>query len=1274
MQHEGTSQQQRLLPQLKPSYAPIDDRGEASWIQFAARLSPYLDFYNEQDEPAGSWEPFFTTDLSAILGSIAIQDIASYKTALNERLDFLRGSKNEQNLPLLEETLGSIFSCLLSLGIALDKYLFKFPADEPAKLMLENSITRFLQPSLVKLLGWYKGGKLRRRKDGTVDNAMHIIRDKDFPDWKVLGQPVLSFKDQVATSSLSTIWLGGQVSLHKLYQSIEAEPGIYGEETNLPAKRIQHAANHNLFTGVADQFLAVYARFIKDAEKSLATSLTSFSNHQPHYALFLTFIRLYRLAQDELNTLTKKHLNFYYQDVLGLQPLSATGNRAHLLVVPSRNAETFVLPAGTLFKAGKDELGQEMHYALERETVISQAKVVSLKSLYHATALHINGKAATDNTGNINNEGRLYASPVANSVDGMGGEIKETVKSWHPFVPKTFEAGKLISIDSPKADIGFAVSSPVLMLAEGDRIIEVKLQLTTIPDPLPEIIKFRALLTSKKIWQEADVLTSWQYQMEGSENALLLTITLPANAEAITGFNTKVHGGFFEEEIPVMKLLLENTEESRYTYDFIDDLRIQSVTTTVWVGMSKLEVISDKAGIRQIFVGNEGGTLDSAKPFLPFGDEPKLGSSFMIGSEEFFKKKDAAFQLKLNWKDLPTTQSELPAPPTVNVQALTNAKWLTAASAIGLWNRKTDTFNISGRGTFSTDYYESLKLLPGLPLAFSGALSGAYIQPATPYTAYTNKSNHGFLRLVLNSSIGYEQWQIKWNKYLTDVVLRPTLAENPGPKPYVPKLESISLHYTATSSKVLGEKNGDSGKDSSLAFYHIHPFGEALVGLENTIADAPFLLPQFTKGDGETDQDSAELYIGISGLKASESINLLIGVQTGSADPLTQKPEKHLSWSYLSNNTWRPFDPRNINDGTAQLLQTGIITFAIPPDATTDNTLLSPGLLWLKVGVSAATAAVCKLLNVDAQAATVRYVNINNQEVAIGLPLAAGTISKLKVSNALVKTVSQPYPAFDGRPAESAEGYYKRNSERLRHKNRAITVWDYEHLLLEEFPELSRVKCLNHTAYQQLPNGSMMHNTNAPGHVTIISIPVLNVVSTTNLLRPYTSESVLTRMYAFLRKRMSCHIIPHVVHPLFEEVALDFQLRLSEGFEDYNFYIKQLKEELTEHLTPWVIRQDEPPAFGGSVLKSELINFIEERPYVDYITVVKLYHRTMEDPTSLADVDEVHASNAMAILVSVEANEHTIVQIPDAAIITDNKICKDPNQSRVIGNGDIQNM
>lgn len=1258
LQHDGTSQQQRQIAALQTSYVRVDERDFPEWIMFASRFSVYLNYYSEANIPTGNWQPFFDNDIAATLGSIAIQNIDDYRRAVKERLDFLRDDKNEGNEEALEATLGSLFSAMLTLSIALDDYILRLPKDHPLNASLQNTIKQRLQPALKKLLAYYKGGKSNDKSDGTEDNALIIIADKDFPDWVILGKPVFDTKQLINTEDLSAIWLDGKLSLKDAFNAIAADASIYGDENAAPFRRIQHAANHNLFVSLFDQFLSSYARIIQDAESGLLVALSGFNAHPPHYTLFLTFLQLYRFAQDELNTITQRHLDFYYQDVLRLTPKAPLPNSAHLVMELARGLTDYSLPKGTLFRAGKDSLGKEVFYALDKETVFNKAKVAKLMSVYRGAASGIGGKPPADDIPPVNNQGRLFAAPVINSADGLGKEIKTPNKEWHPFVNKTFEDGRLVAIDIPKAAVGFAVASPYLFLAEGDREINVKLSLAPFSDPLPATIHLDAYLTTAKGWLQVAAAASVETISGGLKDAITVKIVLGGEVPAITNYDAKVHSGTFKSNLPMLKIYLTNSDTQPYEYDKLKNLRLTDVSINVFVGSDGVTNTA-KTGLRQLQLSNEFGVIDSTKAFQPFGLAPKTGSTFMVGSEEFFKKPGASFLLKLKWLDLPqysfpfdydSTSYEGDKAPKVSIQALYKGAWTEMAASQNLW----------------IDYY-NIVILPEtfFPAASKDLKVGtdlsAYVLYDEPYGAYTLKSRSGYIKIVLQAGFGYDEYQKALSKYLVDLALHPATAVNPGIAPYVPKLESISLHYKAGTSESITTNTKAAFDSRKIEFYHLYPFGEAEQHQYLTPGTVLMMLPQFAHGTGDEDKrDSGEVYIGLTDLKGLQAVNLLFGVMEGTSDPLTVKPEHHVVWSYLSKNQWKAFDPQTISDGTAQLIQTGIISFPIPEDATTDNTMLPANYLWLRASVNTATMAVCKLIGIDAQAAAVTFTNNDNAADFLNLPLPAGTIAKLKNPAPSVKKITQPYASFGGRPAEEKSHYYMRVSERLRHKDRAITIWDYEHLILEAFPELHRVKCLSHTSYEQLANGSKRYNEVAPGHVTIITIPSLQNINTTNPLRPYTSERILAKIDAFVCQRISCHVQPHIVHPIFEEVALDFLLRLMPGFDDYTFYIKTLKEEITAFLTPWAFGRSTEVQFGGKVSKSVLINFIEERPYVDYITNVKMYHRTEAAPNSITDTDEITASTGMAILVSVPAVKHNIIKIPDPAPANATLSCTDP--------------
>lgn len=1240
LQHSGASQPGRRLPALQAAYVRADERGDPDWIVFASRFSQYINFYGADNQVINNWQPFFDSDIAAVLGSLAIQDISAYQETIRERLAFLRDDGNESNQPKLEETLGSLFSAMLTLSLALDAWRYRLPQGQALQLQLTEVISRKLQPALKALLAYYKGGRSTKKTGGGTDPALSIIANKDFPDWLILGRPVRDVLETVNTQRLSPEWLEGATDLKAFYNSMDPDRSIYGAEDAGPVKRIQHAANHNLFVSLLDRFLNAYAGVIQAAEKELTIVLASYNQHPPHYALFLTFLRLYRTAQDELNNFTQRHLDFYYQEVLRLFPKKALPHSAFILLELNKQTASLSLPKGALFRGGKDSLGQEVLYALARETVFNQAKVAQLMSVYQSKAY-----------------GRLYAAPVADSLDGMGKALKEEDPAWHPFGNKTFTAGALKSIDMPEASIGFAVASPLLYLNEGDREIQLALNLANLTGVLPPALKLDTLLTTARGWLPADNTIAFTTRSYTSSDAIILTIRLDGNAPAVANYNAKVHGGTFARALPVLKVMLRQEEGENYPYRQLKDLILSEIQLTVFVGVDSATGKATKTGLKQLLLANEFGPVDPSKPFQPFGFAPKMGSSFILGSEEYFKKKNAAFQLKLKWLDLQAASDvdfELPGAsegklaPDVSVAALAKGAWQMLLLQAPLWTQQQLFYYYNGKiNTYNADLFYNSQSLPDAPLSPADKNAGGVFVPYdAAYGAYTAGSNQGFFKITLNQGFGYDAYQKAYTKYLIDTANKVPNTQDPGAPPYVPKLESISLHYTATA-----ESTPEDAADEGIYFYHLYPFGEAE-------PETKFLLPQFITGT--PDSDSGELYIGLDNLQPAMAVNLLFGAQEGTADPLILKPEDHVTWSYLSRNQWLEFDARAISDGTAQLIQTGIISFAIPENATTDNTILPAGFLWLRASVKTATAAVCRLFSIDAQAASVTFADNNNAPDFLNQPLPPGRIAKLQTARTEVKKIIQPYASFGGRPAEERTAYDTRVSERLRHKDRAITIWDYERLILEAFPQLYRVKCLSHTAYEALPNGAKRFNEMAPGHVTIITLPQLSGRPLADPLRPYTSESLLAQIGDFIREHTSCHVQTHVVHPLFEEVALQAEVWLMPGYDDLTYYTTRLQEELTAFLTPWAYQQQADVSFGGRVSKSVLINFMEERPYVDYITNVRLYHRTETNPNSKNDVEEVTASSGIAVLVSVAPQYHELtLHLPESAAVQ-TKPCMDP--------------
>ena len=666
-------------------------------------------------------------------------------------------------------------------------------------------------------------------------------------------------------------------------------------------------------------------------------------------------------------------------------------------------------------------------------------------------------------------------------------------------------------------------------------------------------------------------------------------------------------------------------------------------------------------GLKSLAVSNDFGPVDTSKPFQPFGASPVAKSALVIGSKEAFQKNLIKTVVQITWQNIPSPYPHPDNAVDININCLEDSKW----EPLKIWTQlsEKDAINITN-STFTLSSCLD-KLVIDLP-------------DFSELEFYNTGSRHGFISLVINKDFGqsvYEQALIDYIKKVTDNnptnVNKDSNPDNDDKKPFPPVgpfITQLTLDYITAKQPLLDTSRQADFDERPGRFFHLLPFGHAEQHpfLKIGAADPTlYLFPQF-KHLNSPDSNSfdktlpaaypvsheAEFYIGVTGLLPPQNLALFFQVADGTANPLSTNPDIH--WSYLSGNEWIAFDKYDVQDSTGGLINSGIITFAIPDKASSTNTLLPAGQHWLRAAVADNSDAVCRLLAVSAQGLAVTFQNLDNDPAYPAKTLPAGTISKLETPDAAVKGISQPFPGFGGRGAEQPSAFYTRISERLRHKDRAITLWDYEHLILEAFPQIYKVKCLNHTEYK--PKDGIYREL-APGHLTLITLPNQHSYNLLDSLRPYTSLGLLADIKTFLKKRLSCFFIPDVENPEFEEVGTDFKVRFLGGYDE-TFYRNKLQEAITRFLSPWAFPGGGSPTFGGKVYQSVLINFVEEQPYVDYVTDFKLTHIYKKfDGSGVTDNDvaEIEAFKAISILVS--AKTHTITPITSSQDETSGKTC-----------------
>ncbi|HKH59491.1 MAG TPA: hypothetical protein VKA49_01600 [Flavitalea sp.] len=504
-------------------------------------------------------------------------------------------------------------------------------------------------------------------------------------------------------------------------------------------------------------------------------------------------------------------------------------------------------------------------------------------------------------------------------------------------------------------------------------------------------------------------------------------------------------------------------------------------------------------------------------------------------------------------------------------------------------------------------------------------------------------------------------------------------------EPYTPKLKNTSLFYISTERTLFGAEaipqnnpnasvgiSSTAGTNASIEqFYHVTPFGyqQLQIGQLNEV----YLLPQFNNAELLI-FTQGNLYIGLKDAVPEQKVNILFQVLEGSGDNRYAPPD--IEWNYLVSNEWIAFKPFEIQDHTRadessrkSLLKSGMIEFSLPKAINSNaTTILDNELLWIRActheepvfstdsnimqGIQR-IAALPDLVAVIAQAGIAEFENHDNSLSHLALPLPAKTIQKLVDSRAAIKTVSQPYYSFDGRLPENDYQFYRRISERLRHKNRSICIWEYERLVLEQFPDLHKVKCLNHTSILQ-------NKEIAPGFVTLAVIPDLRNKNAANKLEPRVSVGVLDEIKVFLKRKTNLFVASpfdekldylQLVNPLYEQIKVKTCVRFYTGL-DVAYYKYVLNDDLKKFLAPWAFDTNKEINFGSTYHKSAILNFIEERKYVDVVLGFSVQHYKDGVMQPDYDPDWIIPTTSRSILTSYNVidpgseNEHEIEFTP----------------------------
>ncbi|MCV2485097.1 baseplate J/gp47 family protein [Flavobacterium sp. SH_e] len=935
----------------------------------------------------------------------------------------------------------------------------------------------------------------------------------------------------------------------------------------------------------------------------------------PHLTLFVCFLKLLELSQNKLNLITKKHLDFFYKDILQIEKLPAKADKVNIIFELAKKIAEEKIDANTELDAGKDPDGKKIIYKTTEEFIANKANIAYLKSVYNDVDL-----------------GEIKCSEIANSLDGKGEPLKEDAPYWFPF-GYTSNEEKYPKLEDAK--LGFAIASELFNLKEGDRSIDITItfdEALTFHHPLnvDDLLKNISILYSgKKGWigniklSTAITFKNVNQSSNIDSNQLRLVFQIPKDNPAIVNYDQTVLGEFFSTELPVIRFLINTQDKKGHA------LFRSLVTKSIKSIKAKVEVTD----VKSLILESDTGLLNATKPFYPFTTQPEKNSAFIINYPEIFSKNwtDAAINIK--WKNTPSSfvthyaaykksfletisqnifdnaifhdisrEAKMKANQPEDEKVVPEIKAVSETKNLRVLNKK--------NAIVTKDYFKAtLSVLNKEVWDEQNNAVNLFDDPDNDKVFETNVNvkgtyelgKNGPIRLTLNQSFLHSLFPKIYTLAIMNVAKD---ASTPIPnEPYTPVVESISLNYSAEETTELDASTYESNR---IKLFHEAPFGQqeehsylkqqaiSKEILDPSTSITNCLVPDYCNG--------GEFYLGLQDAEISQQISLLFQILEGSENTSvdTFTGIQKVEWYILCDNYWKNLDKDILANGIDNFLKSGIIKFGIPKQTTNDNTLFPANTIWIKAKMHKAYDAVCKVIDVKTRVVTAQFFDNNNNLAHLDSTLPAKTISKLITRVPQIKSVEQPFNSFDGKPLESDPSYYLRVSERLRHKNRAITLWDYEHLILQEFPNVFRVKCLNHTFISGTETSFL-----SPGKVTLVVIPDIVDKNVFDIYEPRVSTATLNSIESFINSKNSMLVSAKVINPDYEKVIIKLNVKFYPEYDE-NFYKKQLNEDLIKFLSPWAFDTSKQIIFGVELQRSIVIEYIENLYYVDFLSTLEM--------------------------------------------------------------------
>lgn len=657
----AASQYDRWLRALDPGYAEVDGRSFPQLLNFAVKYGGLINFYNLENEIDGDWTNFFLTDPLMVMASIETMDLTEIEAAFARLKEMtLLERDSAEKFTLLRAT----FREVLALPLRVNQWLSAIDLSRPS-----GGTGRLLRGDLIAEIDTVLNAQLRKLKayDEGAASALGSAIGLDYGEF-------LPIWDLTGVCPDSSIYKGRRFN-----------------------RKIDHAVPH--LDPIFFSFVSAIGNFKLFAASNLPAAIET-GYHKPQIGLYIAFVRLFHSAQQTINTTSSRYVDFYYRDVLREKHRDATPDSVYLnfVLADEEGVLSTTVPRGALFPAGQDRNGADILYAADKALVVTAAQIAQLLTLqvvYGSLLVEEGSPPAVADENEDENEPipqvvrEIFASKIFIAQAQTEAAGSET--PWATFGKDV--VGTTSAETTELASLGFGVASPYLLLAGGQRTVDLRIRYArafqeTVLDPLLKRIATETGLSESQVFTDLleqsftlyiSTAAGWLpvksycvclfWPEPSGDPSFRVRFKLPPSAPPMVGFNPEsaeeadkeaaalvtddpiVNTSNPAPQLPTLKAYLRQ-QPARLSGP-AGDASVYPLSVLTGMPITAFDIGVAVAEMADLQLSNTDGVIDTTSPFAVFGGLPVVGSYLSIQQPELFVKTLDCLQIQIAWFNLP---------------------------------------------------------------------------------------------------------------------------------------------------------------------------------------------------------------------------------------------------------------------------------------------------------------------------------------------------------------------------------------------------------------------------------------------------------------------------------------------------------------------------------------------------------------------------------------------------------------------------------------------